>query len=151
MKKTTSGKSSKKNVKAVKRGKPKAAKPKDNKDNKEVISDVPVNPVISENIIIAASIEEAVEKSILNRLKNIEYTDKENVQIEDKENIQIKATENTENKTLGHYVENAYPYDTTQRDSVSYADIRMPEIKDYTSFYIGLLGGILMLTWMFFL
>ena len=135
MKKTTSGKSSKKNVKAVKRGKPKAAKLKDNKDNKEVIPDTHVTSVISENIISAASIEEAVEKSILNRLKNIEYTDKEQTQ--------IKATEDTENKTSA--------YDTTQRDTVSYGDIRMPEVKDYTSFYIGLFGGIFMLAWMFFL
>jgi hypothetical protein len=81
-----------KNVKAVKRGKPKAVKAAKLKEIKE---NIPDTHVISENIISAASIEEAMEKCISNSCKNIEYTDKEQTQ--------IKVTEATENKTYVSY------------------------------------------------
>tara|TARA_B110000503_G_C6898709_1_gene309803 strand:- start:66 stop:455 length:390 start_codon:yes stop_codon:yes gene_type:complete len=102
MKKTKFIKSPKKNVKAAKRGKPKAVKAAKPKEIKENIPDTHVTHVISENIISAASIEEAMEKPYVpdnvrfgwpdsSSSKNIEYTDKEQTQ--------IKATKATEDET----------------------------------------------------
>jgi hypothetical protein len=76
MKKTTSSKSPKKNVKAVKRGKPKAAKIIENKDNKNIEATAyKAKQDICENAIFAATIEEAVIEATNMSTDNIELVD----------------------------------------------------------------------------
>lgn len=130
MKKTTSSKSIKKNVKAVKRGKPKAAKLVENKDNINITVTPTATPTISENIVAAASIEEAVIEA---------------------KNIQTEAviTESTENLSTPNIEQNS-AYETS-RDSVSYSDITAPENKNSSGFYIGLAFAISVIIWVLFI
>ena len=139
MKKQTSKKSPKKNVKAVKRGKPKAAKIiDDNVNNNEnaIIVEKPSEPTpaINETVVVAepaTTIEEVVEQT-----KNVEQ--------------EASTTSNTENTstTSNTTVSSA---DIVQTESASYADIKVPETKDRTVFYIGILVAVTMLVWSFFL
>lgn len=136
MKKQTSKKSPKKNVKAVKRGKPKAAKIiDDNVNNNEnaIIVEKPSEPTpaINETVVVAepaTTIEEVIEQT-----KNVEQ-----------EASTTSNTENTSNTTVSSA-------DIVQTESASYADIKVPETKDRTVFYIGILVAVTMLVWSFFL
>lgn len=81
----------KKNVKAVKRGKPKAAKLTDNKN--DIVEQKDINK-ITENVIVAASIEEAIkEANAINYNKEIQ-------QIKKSDNDDIEVSDIYANKNL---------------------------------------------------
>lgn len=133
-KKTVPKKATKKTVKAVKRGNPKPAKLVKNKSNKK-------------DIVEAKDIQAIVENPIT--------IEEDNTDTDVNPNAIVLVSKETEQplSTIDKDVSSAYieynnePYINT----ALYANIDIPEKKDRTGFYIGLLGAIVVILWMLFI